>query len=104
MPAIVGSVAGVLGLLAVPVSFIVLCILKRSKETLSIAYSYPIYYDYPTHLPENNDHQIVAEKTRTEGMSSDTVMERNEAYGLSPCALDEDYCDLNDSSSAACRH
>ena len=102
IPVIAGSVAGVLGLLAIPVSFIVLCIIfkcKRTKETVSIAYSYPIY-DYPTHLPENNDYQIVAEKTRTEGMSSDTVMERNEAYGLSPCALDEDYCDLNDSSSA----
>ena len=34
-------------------------------------------------------------------MSSDAVMERNEAYSLSPCAVDEDYCDLNDSSSAA---
>ena len=54
-----------------------------------------------THLPEKNDYQIVVEKTRTEGMSSDAVMERNEAYGLSPCTLDEDYCDLNDSSSAA---
>ena len=103
IPVIVGSVAGALGLLAVPVSFIALCILykcKRSKETLSSAYSYPIY-DYPTHLPENNDYQIVAEKTRVEGMTSDAVMERNEAYGLSPCTLDEDYCDLNDSSSAA---
>ena len=103
IPVIAGSVAGVLGLLAVPVSFIILCIIfkcKRTKETVSIAYSYPIY-DYPTHLPENNDYQIVAEKTRTEGMSLDAVMERNEAYGLSPCALDEDYCELNDSSSAA---
>ena len=90
--------------MAVPVSFIVLCILykcKRSKETLSIAYSYPIYYDYPTHLPENNDYQIVADKIRAEGMSSDAVMERNEVYSLSPCALDEDCCDLNDSSSVA---
>ena len=103
MPVIVGSVAGALGLLAIPVSFIVLCILykcKRSKEILSIAYSYPIY-DYPTHLPENNDYQIVAEKTRAEGMSSDAVMERNEAYCLSPCALDEHYCDLNGSSSSS---
>ena len=93
IPVIAGSVAGVLGLLAIPISFIVLCILykcKRTKETLSIAYSYPIY--------ENNDYQIVVEKIRTEGMSSDAVMERNEAYGLSPRALDEDYCDLNDSS------
>ena len=100
---IFGSVTGALGLLAIPVSFIVLCIIfkcKRSKETLSIAYSYPIY-DYPIHLPENNDYQIVAGKTRIEGMTSVTVMERNEAYGLSPCTLDEDYCDLNDSSSAA---
>ena len=64
---------------------------------MSIAYSYPIY-DHPTHLPENNDYQIVAEKTRAEGMSSDAVMERNEAYGLSPCALDED---LNGSSSSS---
>ena len=31
----------------------------------------------------------------------DAVMERNEAYDLSPYTFDEDYCDLNDSSSAA---
>ena len=40
---------------------------------MNIAYSYPIIYDYPTHLPKNNDYQIVAEKTKTEGMSSDAV-------------------------------
>ena len=53
------------------------------------------------HTFENNDYQIVVEKTRTEGMNSDAVMERNKAYSLSPCALDEDCCDLNDSSSVA---
>ena len=46
-------------------------------------------------------YQIVADKTRIEDMTSDAVMERNEAYGLSSCALDEDYCDLIDNSSAA---
>ena len=102
IPVIVGSVAGALGLLAVLFSFVALCILlkcKRSKEMLSITTSYPIY-DYPTHLPENNDYQIV-DKRRIDGMISDAVMERNEAYGLSPCTLDEDYCDLNGNSSAA---
>ena len=102
IPVIVGSVAGVLGLLAILSSFVVLCILfkcKRSKETLSITTSYPIY-DYPTHLPENNDYQIV-DKRRIDGMISDVVMERNEAYGLSPSTLDEDYCDMNGSRSAA---
>jgi hypothetical protein len=104
IPIIVGSVAGALGLSAILVSFIALCILlkcKRSKETLSIASSYPIY-DYPTYLPENNDYQIVADKRSIDGMTSDAVMERNEAYGLSSCTLDEHlYCDLNGSSSAA---
>ena len=103
IPVIVGSVAGTLGLLAIPFSIVALCILfkcTRSKETLSITASYPIY-DYPTHLPENNDYQIVDKRTGIDGMISDVVMETNEAYGLIPCTLDEDYCDLSGSSSAA---
>ena len=51
-----------------------------------------------TSLKIANDYQIVADKGRIEGMTSVAVMERNEAYDLSPY---EDYCDLNDSSSAA---
>ena len=103
IPIIVGSVAGVLCLLAIVLSFFILCILfkhKRSKQALNIttSYNYPIY-DYPTHLPEDNDYQVVDKRTIANGgMISDAVMERNEAYGLSPCALDEDYCELSGTS------
>ena len=60
-------------------------------------------YDY-IDLPElKDDHDQGADHPPNQVNSNDgdAVMERNEAYGLSPCALDEDYCDLNDSSSAA---
>jgi hypothetical protein len=98
---IVVSIAGALGLSAILISFITLCILvkcKRSKETLNIASNHPTY-DYPMYLPENSEHQTVADKRSNDGMISDAVMERNEAYDLSPCTLD--YCDMNGSSSAA---
>ncbi len=103
IPVIVGSVAA-LGLLTIIFSFVALCILlkcKRSKETLSITTSYPIY-DYPTHHPENNNDYQVVDKRRIEAgdMISNAMMERNEAYGLSPYTFDdENYCDLNENSN-----
>ena len=60
-------------------------------------------YDY-IDLPElNDDHDQSVDypPNQVNWNDGDAMMERNEAYDLSPYTLDEDYCDMNDSSSAA---
>ena len=58
------------------------------------------YIDLPE-LKDDHDLSIDPPPNQVNWNDGDAVMERNEAYGLSPCTLVEDYCDLTDSSSAA---
>ena len=56
------------------------------------------YIDLPE-LKDDHDQGVDHPPNQVNSNDGDAVMERNEAYGLSPYY--EDYCDLNDSSSAA---
>ena len=58
------------------------------------------YIDLPEHK-DDHDQSVDRPPNQVDWNGRDAVMERNEAYSLNPYALNEDYCDLNDSSSAA---
>ena len=58
------------------------------------------YIDLPE-LKDDHDQSVDCPPNQVNWNDGDAVMERNEAYGLSPYTFDEDYCDLNNSSSAA---
>ena len=105
--AVLGSAAIIVVLIIAGILAVVVCgvIHKRRKVCTSnedAGVPQPVY-DY-IDLPEfkdDNDQSVDHPPNQVDWNDGDSVMERNEAYGLSPYALDEDYCDLNDSSSAA---